>query len=437
MINSEEGEMNNINKILASQLCFGCGTCNVICGHQAITMQYDNIGRLLPMIDESRCTNCGLCYMHCPSLDMKDIQLPDTDDKYLGNVVRVYIGKAIDERIYKNSQSGGLVTATLKYLFESGKIDAAIMCRVDDAVEYTPRAVMVTSVDELYACQKSSYVPIDIVSAMKHTEQYRSIAVVGTGCHIQGIRALQNFNKKYKEKVKYTLGLICDRTLCKTATDVLYDGYFKGVSKRLIWRDKSLNYKNARILIKTKDNRTAQIPTWKRHTLKDSFTNPRCRICFDKLNTSADFVFGDPWGMSNVDWNDGASVVISRTLEGESVLKEMHDNQYVNLNEAPLSEVITGQHIEKRKKDVSAALIYYKEKGWLTPSYSDKLGPSTENAQLSKLIEKFVKDTNLHKNEIIELNNKLLREAKIESEIKKVLYLPILILSKIKRLIVK
>ena len=113
--------MNNINEIKTSHLCYGCGTCNVVCGHHAITMQYDNIGRLLPMIDESKCTNCGLCYNYCPSIDLKGIQLPDTEDIYVGLVEKVYIGKATDERIYRNSQSGGLVTATVKYLFESGK----------------------------------------------------------------------------------------------------------------------------------------------------------------------------------------------------------------------------------------------------------------------------------------------------------------------------
>lgn len=405
--------MNNINEIKASHLCYGCGTCNVVCGHQAITMQYDNIGRLLPMIDETKCTNCGLCYRYCPSLDLKGIQLPDTDDKYIGHVEKVYIGKATDERIYKNSQSGGLVTATLKYLFDSGKIDAAVVCRVEYAIEYTPKAVVITDSKELHACQKSSYVPIDMVSAMKQTEQYQSIAVVGTGCHIQGIKALQNFSKKYKDRVKYTLGLICDRTLCKTATDVLYGDNYNGEKKSLIWRDKSLNYKNARILIITSDNKTAQVPTWKRHKLKDPFTNPRCRICFDKLNTGADIVYGDPWGMSNVDWNGGMSLVIPHTLEGACILKEMICLFVADLREAPLEEVIAGQHIEKRKKDVSSAMAYYQKKGLLTPSYADVLQPSEENPQLSSKIDKFVIDSTKTKEEIVKQNIKYLRHSAI------------------------
>ena len=190
---------NNINAIKTSHLCYGCGTCNVVCNAEAITMKFDEIGRLFPFIDESLCTKCGLCSKICPSVDEKKIQLPEYEDFYFGNVVGTYIGKSKDEEIFNNAQSGGLVTAVLKKLFETDEIDAAICCKVDYADEYTSKAVVLTSVSELYDCQKSSYVPVDICSAIKQTEDYKSIAVIGTGCHIQGINALKNFNEPLKK----------------------------------------------------------------------------------------------------------------------------------------------------------------------------------------------------------------------------------------------
>jgi len=421
--------MNNVNDIKKSHLCYGCGTCNVVCAHGAITMQYDNIGRLLPVIDNQKCTDCGLCRNICPSLDLKGIQLPDTKDKYIGHVENVYIGKATDERIYRSSQSGGLVTATIKFLFETGKIDAAIMCRVEDAIEYTPKAVVITSPDELYSCQKSSYVPIDIVSALKQATSYTSIAVVGTGCHIQGVKALQDSNKKYREKIKYKLGLICDRTLCKTVTNVLYSGRYKDEAKRIVWRDKSLNYKNARLMIQTADKKK-EIPRWQRFVLKDPFTNPRCRICFDKLNTGADIVFGDPWGMKNVDWQEGMSVVISRTEKGVEVITNLLNGNIANLQEAPLNEVLTGQKIENRKVSVSSSLAYYQHKGWLMPSYSEHLFPSNENPKLTNLIDTFVCNSIMSKEKIIKKNSEYLRNIRIKSFIKSVLKSPFRFLRK-------
>ena len=422
----------NVSDIVSSYLCYGCGTCNVVCGHSAITMKYNSIGRLCPTIDKSKCTDCGLCRAICPALDEKGIQLPDTEDKYVGHVENVYIGRATNEAIFRNSQSGGMVTATVKYLFEVGKIDAAIMCRVVDEVDYTPKAVVITSVEELSSCQRSSYVPIDIVSALKEAEQYNSIAVVGTGCHIQGIHALQNFSKKYN-KINYTLGLICDRTLCKTVCDVLYGDAYKHEKKRIIWRDKTLNYKFAQLLIQTASGRQKEVPRWKRFELKEPFTNPRCRICFDKLNTNADVVFGDPWGMNNVDWKNGMSLVITRTQNGDSLINEMMVKRMATLSNAPMEEVIRGQQLETRKKTVSAALATYQSHKWLQPSYSQKLINKSEDAGITSLIEEFVNDESLSKNRIIKKMLRFLVKNNVKSKISHI----VLILSGIAKKLIK
>ena len=407
--------MNNVNDIKESQLCYGCGTCSAVCGKNAIQMGYDNIGRLLPVINEEKCVDCGLCHKICPSLDSKEIQLPKTGDYYKGHVLNVYIGKAKDETIYRNSQSGGLLTAVLSYLFDTGRIDAAIVCKVVDEVEYTPKAVLVSSTEELLETQKSSYVPIDMVSAIKEAEHYHSIAVVGTGCHIQGFHALMDFKDTYREKIMYVLGLVCDRTLCKTATNVLYDNHFKEKKKRIIWRDKHEGYSNARLLIRTAEGEQLVLPRWQRIALKDPFTNPRCRICFDKLNVHADIVFGDPWSMSNVDWKNGMSLIITRTPKGQSLIDEPAFQAKVSLQAGSIGEVMKGQHMEKRRKEVSAAISCYQQNGWDLPSYASSLYVQVSDADcsaISKKIYGFIQDASLSKDDIIKKNKRLLSKMR-------------------------
>ena len=412
-------EKNNINDIKNSYLCYGCGVCNVVCHSNAITMKYDNIGRIQPEINSEKCTDCGLCKKLCPSLDIKGIQLPLDVDPYIGNVRQVYIGKSKDERIYRNSQSGGLVTAILSYLFDTEKIDGAIVCKVDYAKEYVPKAIVVTSKKELYECQKSSYVPVDMVSAIKQTANLKALAVVGTGCHIQGFYALEKFKENYKEKIKYKLGLICNRTLCKTVTDVIGNGIFKDDNKKIIWRDKSNNYKNAQLIIKSSDDKVKILPRWHRMTLKDPFTNPRCRLCFDKLNVHSDIVLGDPWGMSGVDWKNGMSVVLTRTKTGCSIIEEMLSHGYVSLVETPLSEVIIGQHIEKRKETVSAAVEVYEKQNWLLPSYFSHLKNTDFSQSIRKEVEEkikeFVSDSNKDKEYIIQKNLRFIRRMALKN----------------------
>lgn len=410
--------LNRVDDITNNHLCYGCGTCNTICNAQAIKMKFDEMGLLLPQIDDSICTSCGMCIKICPSFDLNNIQLSENSDFYIGNVISTYIGKSNDEIIFKNAQSGGMVTAVLKYLFEIGEIDAAIVCKVEYAEEYTSNAAIITSVSELYDCQKSSYVPVDICSAVKEIEKYNTIAVVGTGCHIQGINALKHLKKIYKEKIKYSLGLICDRTLCKTATDVLYGDNFKAENKKLIWRDKSINYKNASLIIKTSDGKTKQIPNWQRFVLKDSFTNPRCRICFDKLNVNADIVFGDPWGMNNVDWQNGESVIITRTKKGDDLISKVIADGSVLCKSAPLIEIIAGQSIDQKKQQVSSALKYYKKSGWSIPSYAEKLIMEGNEFASDKLILDFIADSKLSKDEIIKKYRLYLKKTRIKNLVK-------------------
>ena len=417
--------MSNVNEIKESYLCYGCGSCNVVCAKNAITMEYDSIGRLQPEIDNEKCTNCGLCKNICPSLDLKGIQLPTSNDPFIGEIKNVFIGKANDDYIFKNSQSGGLVTAVLKYLFETSKIDGAIVCRVDYAQEYIPKAIVVTNVDELYECQKSSYVPVDMVSALKNIGQLNTVAVVGTGCHIQGFRALCNFKKEFREKIKYTLGLICDRTLCKTITEVIGKDIYAGEKKKIVWRDKSKGYKNPRLLIKAEDGKETEEPQWKRHTLKDPFTNPRCRICFDKLNVHSDIVLGDPWGMSNVDWQNGESVILVRTDLGEVIIENMENKQLVDLHKASLDEVITGQHISLRKKTVSDAVSVYKDNKWKLPSYSKRLQSDEQygfEADIIKKIRTFVSDSKKRKEDLISQNKLYLKKYRIRTRVMILLY---------------
>ena len=332
-------------------------------------MNFNNMGQLLPVIDTETCIECGLCYTNCPGLDFRGIQYPKNEiDPFHGTIENVYVGRTLNEDVYRNSQSGGMVTAILLYLFKTKKIEAAIVCRVEYSVSYTSQAVVVTDSSLLYETQKSSYTPIDMVSALKKTTCYSSVAFVGTGCHIQGVKALQSFNSQYNN-VKYKLGLICDRTLSKTVTDVLYGSHFLGEKKKIIWRDKTENYRNAKVIIENQAGLRKEVPTYKRFILKEYFTPPRCRICFDKLNVHADIVLGDPWGMSGVDWDRGMSVVIVRNKIGREILSSMQKNGDIDIKLASLDELFAGQYISQRKENVKSYSQAYLHNQWMLPSY--------------------------------------------------------------------
>ena len=46
--------------------CCGCCACVDVCTHQAISLKTDIEGFWYPIVDETKCVDCGLCDKVCP-----------------------------------------------------------------------------------------------------------------------------------------------------------------------------------------------------------------------------------------------------------------------------------------------------------------------------------------------------------------------------------
>ena len=345
--------MKNISFISDKYLCTGCGACNTGCPRNAINMADTAIGRKYACVDTGKCIECGLCLKVCPSYNNIAMRSRHKDP-FVGEIKKTYCGHSTDNEIYRNAQSGGLCTTILKYLFTTGKIDAAVVVRMLAGAKSKGEAVIVTDPTQLYSTQKSCYTPVDILSVLKDCKDFKSIAIVGLPCHIKGSILLSELNNKYNN-ISWRIGLVCDRVLCSTITDV-FQSYVSNLSK-INWRHKyfilnglKCNYRNAPVTLETEDGKVAKVlPNSYRFALKDTFTAPHCRLCYDKINTFADITLGDPWGMSNIDWKNGDSLVLVRTNKGVNLIKEMCDAGQLKLEERKdASEAISGQFVDER-----------------------------------------------------------------------------------------
>jgi len=378
---------NNIQSISDNYLCSACGACNAVCNKGAISFKWSSIGRKYALVDMDICVNCGICQKVCPSIDTLDLH-SRYDDMYVGNIINTYTGRAVDEHIFRNAQSGGVCTAVIKYLFDTRLIDCAIMCKMTAGKTPKVDAIVIENTDQLYLCQKSSYTFVDILSALKNTTAKKSIAIVGLPCHIEGATLLaEQFNRF--SNIKYKIGLICDRTHCSGMQDALAS--MAGKRKKIIqWKKKYFEhngkmyyYKDAPCVILDENCVIKKIiPCDYRHLLKDMFTTPRCRVCYDKLNIHADIVLGDPWGMSKIDWQQGESLVLTRTPIGEAIIQEMINGAHVTLSQRiDYSEVILGQHIDKKQDQREKYITAYNSLFHCKESYiskGNKIGTSSE-----------------------------------------------------------
>ena len=385
--------MNNIQQVSDSYMCSNCGACKNICPKEAIDFKWSSMGRISVQVSD-KCIDCGICTKVCPSLNNVAACF---EDQYVGNIEALYTGRAVDDKIFINAQSGGAVTAVLSYLFKNKKIDCAIVCKMIAGNTPVVKSTIITDANDLEQTQKSCYTPVDMLFILKNTKDYESVAFVGLPCHIQGLTLLQQTSKRYRN-IKYKLGLICDRTLCTSIQDLLVNKYsesFYQKNVKIDWKRKLLInnkfcYENAPMVIYS-DKDVRIVPNIVRFYLKEPFTPPRCRVCPDKINVMADLVFGDPWRMEKVEWEKGESVIIARTVLGNNLIKEMQTKGVLQLVKRNNEEIICAQLIPERKEQVAL----WKEAITILPMQIESYLTSTEST------------SNVDKQQMAEAVNKL------------------------------
>lgn len=347
--------MKNIQTISDSYLCSNCGACYAICPKHAIVFNWSKIGRLSASVNDN-CINCGLCQKVCPSIDKLNLHT-HLQDRFVGNIQHVFIGKSTNESYYKNAQSGGVATGILAYLFDKGEIDGAIVCRMEYGKTPQVHPILIENKEDLIYTQKSCYTPVALLKALENSFNKKSIAIVGIPCHIQGVEALIATSNKFSN-IKYKIGLICDKTECAGILKVIKN-YSKFDVFKIDWRQKyneitkSFNYKTAPIVAYTKEGERIEIPRHYRLAIKEMFAPPRCRICWDKLNAFSDITLGDPWKLEGIESEKGESLIITRTSIGTEIIMSMKNEGFIDIRETDKQAPLHSQAIEIRRDLVS------------------------------------------------------------------------------------
>ena len=332
-------------------LCNSCGACFAVCNQEAIQFVETVGGYLFPVVDTKSCTNCGLCNQVCPGTQLGKTLIKEVpQDPFKGLVKACYVGRAADNEIFLNSQSGGLATALLRSLFEAGKVEAAIVAVMDSRTPPRGAVRVVTNPDDLTLAQKSKYSPIPLLKALRQLPAgTRSVAIVGVACQMHGLSNLRDVVTTYQKIKFFKIGLVCDRVLTSAAIDYMGRLATKERIDGLVWRDKQKYCYPGNPVVHTTGGQEILLKASQRMEIKDFFTPARCRLCFDKLNVYADVTLGDPHGIKGVDRTLGENVMFVRTDIGLQLVEEARAECTIILRKISSEEAIRGQEIEKKR----------------------------------------------------------------------------------------
>jgi len=342
--------MMSVEDVYRSGLCTQCGTCVAACPARAIEMIKDeNRGVYLPKIDVSKCSHCGVCLRVCPgySLDFNILNMQifgrASGDDFLGNSIAYYLGYATDYKIRYNSSSGGLVTALLCYMLKKGIIDGALVTTMSRENPLEPKVILATTEEEIISASGSKYCPVPLNAALdKIINSDGRFAIVGLPCHIQGIRKFENINDKLRNKIVMHFGLFCANTASFLGTEYFLRKWGVQMEDIREIRYRGEGWPGKRTIV-LKNGSKIKIEKWATQTLYATihgsafhfdFTPTRCLLCPDQTNELADISFGDAWLPELLKTEKvGVSLVMSRTEEGEKLLKEAYEEGIVKIIE--------------------------------------------------------------------------------------------------------
>jgi len=358
----------NIQWPVDHNLCLGCGTCVSVCNNDAVKMVETPSGLLFAEVDHSKCNYCGLCTTACPGTHLENGLLPPKINPFKGNVVAAYCGQATDRQLLQEGQSGGVVTALLCHLLDSGQAYRAIVTQMPEDGSLRPRTVVTADREVLLKSQGSKYCPV-AANAVTLKSQFgtneRSV-FVGLPCHMHG---LANSKLQMGSPELLRIGLLCEGTLIFGAIDHLISKAKTGCKKVDCFRYRSKRFSGwpGDGYVRTTDGSEYCVANRYRVSIKDTYTPARCRLCFDKMNILSDLTAGDAWGVREA--KEGYSVVVARTPAGQRALSSAQDAGVLQLEPVDPELVFQGQGIDRKRRDWVCFMNAWKDMGGLPPDF--------------------------------------------------------------------
>ena len=251
------------------------------------------------------CSECGLCdtyYVHyvkeaCAFLNqqIKELEeqshsrsrnLDDSDELYFG--VQQEMMAARKKEPIPGAQWTGIVSSIAIEMLNNGIVEGVVCVQNTKEDRFQPMPVIARTPEEIIAARVNKPTLSPNLSVLEQIEQsgMKRLLVIGVGCQIQALRAVE---KQLGLEKLYVLGTPCVDNVTRAGLQKFLETTSKSP-------DTVVHYEfmqDFRVHFKHEDGSIEMVPFFglKTNKLKDVFA-PSCMSCFDYVNSLADIVIG-------------------------------------------------------------------------------------------------------------------------------------------------
>ena len=376
-----------ISFVTANDLCIGCGLCSSLCPENALEMDWDESGFLVPVLS-GICVNDQSCLTVCPfnpepkgkiqnENDLANIFLKDTTqfNQRIGKYIGISTGFSHDFR--STSSSGGIATYILSELLEKGVVSHVFSVRECHLPGIHYEYSRSSNKEDLLATSKTKYFPVTLATVFADIGILDGkVAIVGVACFIKSIRLAQVKNLSLKEKIPFLVGIICGGVKSRFFTEYLSEkaGVPKGFCMSPLFRIKDENNRASDYSFGCTDATNHQARTLPMRKLGDMwgtglFKANACDFCDDISTELADISLGDAWLAPFSEDARGTNIIITRSLLAEKLIATGIEQKRIQSIELPLSHLLDSfkSSINHRQTGLLFRIIQAKKHGHLVP----------------------------------------------------------------------
>ena len=169
-------------ELASKDSCTGCGNCRLVCKKKAVTFTRDALNNIYPVIDSSKCVECGLCQKACPAINQVEKITPK----------QCYSCYATNKAIRKSSASGGVAQAVYRWCLKNDIPFAGVYF---DNKELTAKYKLGFSEEDIHQFVNSKYtfsfmgnISEDIADILKNG---KPLVFIGLPCQVAAVKNMQ------------------------------------------------------------------------------------------------------------------------------------------------------------------------------------------------------------------------------------------------------
>lgn len=262
---------------------------------------------------------------------------------FLGQYKRLAIAYHKAPEIRRVGASGGVITGVLLHLLETKKITGAVVLKMSETFPWRAVPTVARTQEEILAAAQSKYATSPVNTILGALEkEVGPLGYVGLPHQVFAIRRLQRLNHPSVSAIKYVLGPFFGNELEGRSVDAFLRKFH--ADKEDV---RSFAYRAGEwpgfLQAELRDGRTVRLPKFHANYLIPFYITRSSLLSHDLTNEFTDLSGGDAWAPVYEERGEGFSLVITRTEQGDKLIREMETAGKLKLHDIREEEALKMQ----------------------------------------------------------------------------------------------